>query len=138
MLKDALSEASRESAGTIPFWPRGKQKNTPPGKYWSLELGPFFSITKTTTSMSSQFFLGCRGGTIFSTLMDLFTQVGEARLAFQKLQHPQLEEAHVLLDVAIPAYMSLNDPPKVRQSGVGNMGHVAWYDGGGGGGGPRF
>ena len=43
--------------------------------------------------------------------------MGEARLAFQKLQHPQLEEAHVLLDVAIPAYMALNDPPKVPTGG---------------------
>ena len=45
-------------------------------------------------------------------LKDALSEVGEARLAFQKLQHPQLEEAHVLLDVAIPAYMALNDPPK--------------------------
>ena len=50
----------------------------------------------------------------------LHSQVGEARLAFQKLQHPQLEEAHVLLDVAIPAYMALNDPPKVPNGGLKN------------------
>ena len=52
--------------------------------------------------------------------------MGEARLAFQKLQHPQLEEAHVLLDVAIPAYMALNDPPKVPFHGGFMVGGGWW------------
>eukprot|EP00913_Durusdinium_trenchii_P028697 g26913.t1 len=46
------------------------------------------------------------------SLKDALSEVGEARLLFQKLKQPQLQEAQVLLDVAIPAQMALDDPPK--------------------------
>ncbi|CAJ1327663.1 unnamed protein product, partial [Effrenium voratum] len=45
-------------------------------------------------------------------LKDALSEVGEARLLFQKLKQVQLQEARVLLDVAIPAHMALNEAPK--------------------------
>ena len=39
-------------------------------------------------------------------------EVGEARLLFQKLP-PQLEEAQLLLEVAIATHVAMEDPPKV-------------------------
>lgn len=44
-------------------------------------------------------------------LKDALSEVGEARLLFQRLP-PQLEEAQLLLDVAIPTHVAMEDPPK--------------------------
>lgn len=45
-------------------------------------------------------------------LKDALSEVGEARLLFQKLGQLQIEEAAVLLEVGVPTLMALNDPPK--------------------------
>eukprot|EP00435_Cladocopium_sp_Y103_P007953 s3287_g2.t1 len=44
-------------------------------------------------------------------LKDALSEVAEARLLFQKLP-PQLDEAQLLLDVAIPTHVAMEDPPK--------------------------
>ncbi|CAL1153192.1 unnamed protein product [Cladocopium goreaui] len=44
-------------------------------------------------------------------LKDALSEVGEARLLFQKLP-PQLEEAQLLLEVAIPTHGAMENPPK--------------------------
>ncbi|CAE7199440.1 TTC28 [Symbiodinium natans] len=45
-------------------------------------------------------------------LKDALSEVGEARLLFQKVGQPQIQEAAVLVEVGVPTLMAMDDPPK--------------------------